>query len=412
MLARNSLIRTVLRVASALLGLALTGTLAQAAPTVVDANPPHVIRGIAYSAVIATGAGGVGPYTFVANSGLPLALTLASNGTMSGTTCGTNGNYTVSVTVTDSTAATGTGNVQVIVNAAGSNCTLTVTNASLPAGATGTPYSQTLATSGGTAPYTYSVVSGSLPAGLSLSTGGTISGTPTVAGSTTFSIGVADSVGAVGVRTYTLVIAAGLALGSTPSSARQVGVAYSQSNVASGGTSPYTYAISAGALPAGTALNAGTGLVSGTPTTAGAFSYTVRVTDAAAATAFQTLSGTIAAALTLASTPAAVRQVGVAYSQANSASGGTAPYAYSISAGALPAGLTLNAGTGAVSGTPTTAGLFSYTVRVTDGVAAAATQTVSGTISSAVALASSPSAAAQVGVAYSQSNIASGGTAP
>jgi hypothetical protein len=65
-----------------------------------------------------------------------------------------------------------------------------------------------------------------------------------------------------------------LTLTSTPSTTTQVGQAYSQTNVASGGTTPYTYTVFSGSLPAGTSLNASSGLVSGTPTAAGAFSYT------------------------------------------------------------------------------------------------------------------------------------------
>jgi hypothetical protein len=88
----------------------------------------------------------------------------------------------------------------------------------------------------------------------------------------------------------------GLVLMSTPSSTLHVGQAYSQTNAASGGTSPYTYSVSAGSLPAGVSLNASTGLVSGTPTVGGNFNYTIAVSDSSPApvlTASQTLSGTI-----------------------------------------------------------------------------------------------------------------------
>ena len=178
-----------------------------------------------------------------------------------------------------------------------------------------------------------------------------------------------------------------LTLAATASATTQVGQSYSQSNVASGGTTPYTYSVSAGALPAGTTLNAATGTVAGTPTAAGAFSYTIKATDSSlptAQTATQTVSGTIApVTLTLAATASATTQVGQSYLQSNVASGGTTPYTYSVSAGALPAGTTLNAATGTVAGTPTAAGAFSYTIKATDSglpTAQTATQTVSGTI--------------------------------
>jgi hypothetical protein len=91
-----------------------------------------------------------------------------------------------------------------------------------------------------------------------------------------------------------------LTLTSTPSASTQLGQTYSQTNVAGGGTAPYTYAVSGGTIPAGTTFNATTGLVSGTPTTAGGFSYTVKVTDSAAApqTAVQAVSGSITSGIT------------------------------------------------------------------------------------------------------------------
>jgi hypothetical protein len=129
-----------------------------------------------------------------------------------------------------------------------------------------------------------------------------------------------------------------------------------------------------------------------------------------------TVSGTIApATLTLASTASAVTKVGQAYSQTNVASGGTTPYTYSVSSGALPAGVTLSASTGTVSGTPTTAGAFSYTIKATDSgtPAQTATQVVSGTIAPAtLTLAANGPTTTKVGRIYSQTNAASGGTTP
>jgi hypothetical protein len=177
-----------------------------------------------------------------------------------------------------------------------------------------------------------------------------------------------------------------LTLTATASSTTQVGQSYSQTNVAGGGTTSYTYSLSAGTLPAGTTLNTSTGTVSGTPTAAGAFNYIIEVTDSGSPqqTATQTTSDTITpATLTLTSTASSTTQVGQAYSQTNADAGGTSPYTYSLSAGTLPAGTTLNTSTGTVSGTPTTAGAFNYTIEVTDSgspTAQTATATTSGTI--------------------------------
>ncbi len=119
-----------------------------------------------------------------------------------------------------------------------------------------------------------------------------------------------------------------------------VGTAYSQTVTATGGSGSYTYSVSAGALPAGLTLNASSGVISGTPTTAAASSFTVRATDGGGAFGSRAYTVTIAAApivVNPASLPTAT--VGTAYSQTVSATGGTGSYTYSVSAGALPAGL-------------------------------------------------------------------------
>src|ERR1019366_2869170 len=97
----------------------------------------------------------------------------------------------------------------------------------------------------------------------------------------------------------------------------------------------------------------------GTPTTAGAYSFTVRASEANSVTATQAYSGTIAAAIAITTATLPTPLVGTAYSQTVTTSGGTAPITFSISAGSLPAGLSLNTSAGVISGTPTTAGAYS-----------------------------------------------------
>jgi hypothetical protein len=160
----------------------------------------------------------------------------------------------------------------------------------------------------------------------------------------------------------------------------QVGVAYSSALVATGGVPSYTYSITAGSLPTGLTLNASTGAITGTPTAAGAFSDTSRVGDSAGASSTSSCGITVAPppAATLSLTCAAnFGQVGQPYVSSMVAAGGTPPYTYSISAGSLAPGLTLNSSTGAISGTPTAAGTFSYTGRVTDSASTSVSTTSS-----------------------------------
>jgi predicted hotdog family 3-hydroxylacyl-ACP dehydratase len=364
--------------------------------------------------------GGTGSYTYSVSAGtIPAGLSLnTTTGNVSGTPTAA-GAFSYTIRVSDgSTTAT-----QAI---SGTIAAPIITiNPTLPSGTVGVAYSQTIVSSGGTAPYTYSVSAGALPTGLSLNTSsGAITGAPTTATTYNFTIRATDSSTGTGApfsntRVYTVAIAnPSLLLNSNASPSSQIGVVYSQANAASGGAGSYTYSLSTGALPAGLSLNTATGTVSGTPTAAGAFSYTIRVSDGST-TATQVISGTIAApTITISHTALQVPQVGIPFNASDPAIGGTAPYTYSISAGALTAGLSLNPSTGAVTGTPTVAGAFNVTIRATDsstgtGAPFSQTQIFTGTVlSAALVLTSTTSSATQIGQSYLQTNVASGGTTP
>jgi uncharacterized protein (TIGR03437 family) len=261
----------------------------------------------------------------------------------------------------------------------------------------GTAYSADCTASGGTAPYHWST--GALPAGLKLSatTGPAvkIGGTPTAAGAYTYQVQLTDSSAPAQnakPQTYTGTIQAlSLTFACTPTTGPvRTGTAYSARCKASGGTAPYQW--STGALPAGLALSAASGTtvtIGGTPTAAGDYSYQVQLTDSGAppqSASPQTYSGTIVPPPpTLTCTPTTgPDQAGTAYSSSCSVTGGISPYTFSISAGALPAGLTLNSTSGAVGGTPTMGGAYSYKITVKDSgtPAQSAAQSYSGKIRS------------------------------
>ena len=153
-------------------------------------------------------------------------------------------------------------------------------------------YSATLAGSGGTPPYTWSLASGQLHTGLSLSASGVTAGLPTAAGSYSFTIQVNDSGGQTASRSYSASIASPLGITTTSLSNGMVNVAYSDPLSASGGTLPYTWSLSAGSLPAGVTLSS-SGTISGTATIPGSYSFTIQVSDSGGQNAPQAFGVTI-----------------------------------------------------------------------------------------------------------------------
>ncbi|MDR6840703.1 outer membrane autotransporter protein [Pseudoxanthomonas sacheonensis] len=334
------------------------------------ANPTAAVNGVPYTFTF-TPVGGVASYALALESGsLPPGLSL-SGATLSGTPTAL-GSYTFGIRITDSSAGPGTyfevESVTLVVNPPP---TITVNPTTVPAAAVGAAYSQTITGSGGIAPYTFAITAGALPAGLSLSGTGTLSGTPTAGGTFNFTVTATDANSFSGSRAYSLTVSAPtIVVAPTTLPAGAVATAYSQTINASGGTAPYTRAITAGALPAGMSLS-GAGILSGTPTAGGTFNFTVTATDSSTGTGPYTgsraYSLTInAATVVLPATTLANGTLATAYSATlNPASGGTAPYAYALSAGALPAGLSLSS-SGALSGTPTANGTFNFSVTATD----------------------------------------------
>ena len=157
---------------------------------------------------------------------------------------------------------------------------ISVSPSNLPGAVTGRAYSQTLTASGGDSPYTFSVTSGSLPAGLSLSSSGALTGTPQAVGTSNFTVTATDDDGLTGARAYSLTVSQ-LAVSPTSLPAGVTGSEYGPVQLAaSGGTGPYTFAVTGGSLPTGLTLGS-SGSLSGTPTATGTFNFRVRATDGA-----------------------------------------------------------------------------------------------------------------------------------
>ena len=167
----------------------------------------------------------------------------------------------------------------------GNATSLLITTSSLPTASVGAAYSAVVSAIGGVQPYTFSITSGSLPGGLTLNKStGVISGTPTQAGTSNFTVQVQDSDPVAAATTSAnlgMKVVVPLVITNTGFPDGRVGTAYSQMLTVSGGTPPYVWSLSGtSALPKGLSLSP-QGVISGTPTTAGTTSFTVSVSDSA-----------------------------------------------------------------------------------------------------------------------------------
>jgi Putative Ig domain len=405
---------------SALLGLtpAAVASTAAAKPLAVTTSAlPAANGGAPYSAKLAA-TGGKSPYTWSITAGaLPTGLKLHPNGLINGTpTAVGTADFTVTVTDSETPAATASANESITVNVV----PLAVTTAVLPTAPGGASYSATLTATGGIKPYTWSITAGALPAGLKLHPAtGVISGTSSAVGTADFTVTVTDSeapAATASANESITVDVAPLAVTTVALPQGTVGTLYSATLAAAGGVPKYTWSITAGALPAGLKLHPATGLISGTPTGTGTTDFTVTVTDAESppASASATESITVPAALkvTTVSLPAAA--VGSPYSATLTAVGGVLPYTWSIPAGTLPAGLTLDPSTGVISGIPSAPGKASFSVEVTDSGSppASATAALSITVVSPLAVTTLSLPAAVNGSPYSSTLGATGGVGP
>jgi hypothetical protein len=394
------------------------------APVVATNSLPEAITGVAYSQK-PTADFGTAPFTWSLVPGqgvLPAGLTLAADtGLISGTPT-TTGTFAFTIEATDSTTPkqSATQHLTILV----ADPLKITTAATLPQeGVKGAPYSQALGAIGGTTPYTWSVATGSLPLGLTLNPAtGAISGTPTGSGTATFTVKLVDAglpaQSATQIVNLTVVVAPAVATSSLPDAT--TGTPYSQTLLAANGTAPFTWSLvpGQGVLPAGLALDPATGAISGTPTATGSSTFTVEVTDSTTPKQSATQHLTIAVADPLKITTAATLPTegvkGAPYSLTLGATGGTKPYTWSVTDGSLPAGLTLNSTTGAISGTPTGSGTATFTVKLLDAgsPAQSATQIFSLPVVVAPAVATSSLPDATTGTPYSQTLRAADGTAP
>jgi hypothetical protein len=287
---------------------------------------------------------------------------------------------------------------------------LAITSISLPSGVTGNGYSFTLTGTGGTPPYTWSA--SGLPASLSVNpASGVISGIIQTSGTYGVTVGLRDAANSTATAQYQL------AAGTPPVTVSAnsilpsgvVGVVYTGIVYADGGNGSYTFSIGSGRLPDGLSLAPG-GAVYGTPKTPGRFTFSAVATDSTGASGSRDFSITIQAApLSVTGGPAGPVAAGTAITIAFAGTGGVPPYGFSTS-GTLPPGTTFSNGT--LSGTPATAGSFTFRVTVADSTGAVAAKDVTLTVTLAPLSLSGSLSNGKVGVPYSGQLSATGGISP
>ncbi|HWQ56097.1 MAG TPA: putative Ig domain-containing protein [Bryobacteraceae bacterium] len=385
----------------------LTFTVQPAPLQITTASLPRAIAGTAYMQQLMV-TGGTPPYTWTAADELPPGLSLI-NGAISGTPTAA-GSFSFAVRVTDAQSRT-TANTFALTIGPG----LTVAALSLPDGSVGTPYSAEVTATGGSPPYSWTFSAGTLPEGLALNgSTGLLSGTPRSAGQYSFSIRVRDAAGVEVTRAYTVQMAAGLIIATAPVlPGGTSGGPYSATLTAAGGRTPYTWSVTAGALPAGLSLDPSTGVISGKPGSSGDFRFTAQVVDNAGLRATKEFTLAIAGALVISSAPNLPDgSVGLEYAVPLTVAGGTRPFVWSVEAGAVPPGLSLEPGTGMLAGKPTAGGTFTFTARVTDSLSAIADKQFQVRIVAGLSIASGALANGIVGSPYTQALSASGGAPP
>jgi putative Ig domain-containing protein len=388
-------------------GIQLIGCGGEPKLTITGSLPSSGTVGTAYTGSLSA-SGGSKSYTWNV-TGLPTGVTASGTSSATLSVSGTPtaaGPFNVTATLTDTKSHTATYTAAVTISSATNPVTISGT---LPATASvGTAYSGSLTASGGTSPYTWTV--SGLPANVTASNTSsatvTVAGTPTSAGTSSVTATVTDSKGGTASYTVSIVVSssAKITIADTFPSSGTVGTTYTGTYVAQGGTGSYTWTVTG--LPTGVVPTNGTTSAqysaSGVPTTAGNYNFSATVTDSASNTVTVgekiMISATGGATFTVSPTTLGSLTNGTAVTPIaiTSSPAGTAPYLWTVSAGALPAGLVLSNGTSTsatainsttnsinITGTPTAAGAYSFTLSVQDSASPKGTgsQAFSGTVS-------------------------------
>lgn len=342
-----------------LLGAILTALLAAPAVAykVVREALPDGVVGTPYSYTFKT-EGGTGPHTFEKQSGgFPPGLSMSSGGSLTGTPT-TAGQFSFWIGATDASGSVSQAPYVINITAK-----LTVTTNSLPPATVGALYSTQLTVSGGRAS-SWTVSTGSLPSGLALDSAGVISGTPTAAGTSTFTV-LASGGGLSDTKSLSLLVVRPLSVSSSAFPPLVVGKPFTAQLNIGGGIGTVAFALTGGALPPGLTLDPADGVIDGTPTRAGSFTALVGVSTSAGLATSSPLRLVVRAQVGFATRALPRAKVGRRYAARIVLRGGISPVTLS-STSTFPPGVSLDAETGVLSGTPRARGVYRLTIMAND----------------------------------------------
>ncbi len=355
-------------------------------------------------------------------AGLYLSGSFSEKATLSGTPTAPPGKYSFTVYVQDYVYVVSSKVYRIGIQTPAP--ALSISTSSLPTGRVGTAYSAKIIATGGVPAHDFAIAEGGrgLPPGLTLQPDGNVIGVPTTSGTFMVDVLAEDSQLRQAVRAIPIVIQplypplvyvteATLPVG-------EVGTPYLAKLETSGGATPVQFIVGLGLLPAGLVINESTGVISGTPTAVSQTTFLATARDAQGVETsglftIRVVDERLPLLITTAS-PLPAAGLGESYTATISATGGLPPYQFSVSAGALPPGLTLNPQTGVIAGTATQEGSFGFTIRVADtgGDAPVTRDYTLDVLSSVRIITQNPLPDGLVGSPYNLTFVAQSGVAP
>lgn len=332
----------------------------------ITVSPTSLANGVVGTAYVdaITSTGGIGSIAYSVSGTLPQGITIDNNGFVTGTPT-LPGTYSFTVIATDINNCTGQQAYTLIIDCQPIN----IDQLTIPGGTVNAVYTQTLTQTGGIGTGSYAISAGTLPAGITLAPDGTLSGTPTVSGSYNVDVTFTDDNGCTATQSYTLTIACQtITIDQTTQPDGVAGVTYAGTTITqTGGLGTATFAVTSGALPAGVTLNTD-GTFSGAPTVTGTFTFEVTGADVNNCT-----SNAQSFTINIACPSVVINQstlpdayYNTPYAEVLTQTGGVGTITYTMTGGALPAGLTIDAA-GNITGTPTVGpGFYSIDVQAED----------------------------------------------